>query len=129
MPAPPAAPAPVASVAAAPPVAARKEDTLKLMVAQRIVAANPTITYDGPAPDPLLAIPVLLIELDADGSVRRIEVLRQPRRARDTTQTAIDAVRRAAPYGDLARYPKPWKFTESFLFDDERRFKPRTLER
>ncbi len=101
---------------------------LRLQAAQRLVAANPDGSYVGASPETLLAIPVLEIELNADGSVRRIEVLRQPRQARDTTQLAIDAVRRAAPFGDVSRLPKPWKFSETFLFDDERRFKPRTLE-
>jgi len=101
---------------------------LRLRVAQRLVAANPEGTYTEPAPDPLLAIPVLRVELDIDGNVRRIEVLRQPRQARDTTRLAIDAVRRAAPFGDLSHVPRPWTITETFLFDDERRFKPRTLE-
>lgn len=141
-PAPPPAPAvkstPSAPAPATPPAAAasaarsvapvRKEDALRLLVARRIVAAHPDTTYLGPAPDPVLAIPVLQIELNADGSVRRIEVLRQPRQARETTQMAIDAVRRAAPYGDISALPKPWKFTETFLFDETRRFKPRTLE-
>jgi hypothetical protein len=36
---------------------------------------------------------------------------------------------RAAPYGAMSRLPRPWKFVEVFLFDDERRFKPRTLDR
>ena len=63
-----------------------------------MLAANPDRTYLGPAPDPLLAIPVLEIELNADGSVRRIEVLRPPRQAPDTVQIAADAVRRAAPF-------------------------------
>jgi outer membrane biosynthesis protein TonB len=76
----------------------------------------------------LLAIPVLEVELNADGSVRRIDVLRHPKQALDTTQLAIDAVRRAAPFGSVARLPRPWKFTETFLFDDARRFKPRTLD-
>jgi hypothetical protein len=93
-----------------------------------MLAANPDRTYDGPAPDPLLAIPVLEIELNSDGSVRRIEVLRMPRQARDTVQLAIDSVRRAAPFGDVSRLPRPWKFTETFLFNDDRKFKPRTLE-
>ncbi len=101
---------------------------LRLQVAHRLVAADPDRSYTGPAPDPLLAIPVLEIELNADGSVRRIAVLRQPRAARDTTQLAIDAVRKAAPYGDVSRLPRPWKFSETFLFDEQRRFKPRTLE-
>jgi len=101
---------------------------LRLQAAHRLVAADPERSYTGPAPDPLLAIPVLEVELNADGSVRKIVVLRQPREARDTTQLAIDAVRKAAPYGDVSRLPKPWRFSETFLFDDERRFKPRTLE-
>ena len=38
------------------------------------------------------------------------------------------AVKRAGPYGDMKYLKKPWKFTEVFLFDDNRRFKPRTLD-
>lgn len=93
-----------------------------------MVDASPDGSYIGAAPNPLLAIPVLEIELNANGSVRRIVVLRHPRQAKDTTKLAIDAVRRAAPFGNVSRLPRPWKFTETFLFDDERRFKPRTLE-
>ncbi|MEW6704185.1 MAG: hypothetical protein AB1430_04985 [Pseudomonadota bacterium] len=110
------------------PQAARTWDEFKRQAAQRIVAANPGLSYTGPPPDPLLAIPVLEIELDSDGGVRRIEVLRHPRQAQDTTQIAIDAVRRAAPFGDMRHLKKPWKFAEVFLFDDARRFKPRTLD-
>lgn len=101
---------------------------LRYQAAQRLVAANPDITYTGDVPQPLLAIPVLEIELNADGSVRRIEVMRHPSQARDTTQMAIDAVHRAAPFGDVSRLPRPWKFPETFLFRDDRRFKPRTLD-
>jgi len=28
----------------------------------------------------------------------------------------------------MTRLPRPWRFAEVFLFDDQRRFKPRTLE-
>ena len=80
-------------------------------------------------PDQLLAIPVLEIELNGDGSVRRIEILREPRQAKDTLKIAVEAVRRAAPFGDVSRLPRPWKFVETFLFDDARKFKPRTLDR
>lgn len=111
------------------PARARHWDEYKWNAAQRLVAANPTLTYRGAVPDPLLAIPVLEIELNADGSVRRIKVLREPRQAKDTVQLAIDAVRRAAPFGEVAHLPRPWSFVEVFLFDDDRRFKPRTLER
>ena len=111
-----------------PPGIVRNWNEVRLQAARRLIAANPGGTYTGPVPEPLLAIPVLEIELNGDGSVRRIDVLRQPRQAKDTTQLAIDAVRRAAPFGDVSRLPRPWRFTETFLFDDDRRFKPRTLD-
>jgi len=106
----------------------RSWNELRMQAANRMVAANPGGTYTGAVPDPLLAIPVLEIELNADGSIRRIEVLRNPRQALDTVQLAIDAVHRAAPFGDVSRLPKPWKFAETFLFNDDRKFKPRTLD-
>ena len=110
------------------PGVARNWDEFKRQAALRIVAANPEGTYMGTPPDPLLAIPVLEIELDGDGRIRRIAVLRVPRQAKDTMQLAIDAVRRAAPFGNVSHLPQPWKFAEVFLFDDDRKFKPRTLD-
>jgi hypothetical protein len=111
-----------------PPGPVRSWNEVRLQAARRLVAANPGITYTGTPPDPLLAIPVLEVELNADGSVRRIDVMRHPRQARETTQIAIDAVRAAAPFGDVSKLPRPWRFTETFLFDDDKRFKPRTLD-
>lgn len=111
-----------------PPKPVHSLDALRRQAAERLVAANPGLTYMGRVPDVLLAIPVLEVELYRDGSVRRIEVLRHPRQAKDTTQLAMDAVHRAAPFGDVSRMPRPWKFTETFLFDDDRRFKPRSLD-
>ncbi|HXD04419.1 MAG TPA: hypothetical protein VN680_00090 [Burkholderiaceae bacterium] len=111
------------------PKAPRSLDELRAQAALRLVAANPGGTYTGKPPELLLAIPVLEVELNANGSVRRIEVMRQPSQAKDTVQLAIAAVHRAAPYGDVSHLPKPWKFTETFLFNEERKFKPMTLDR
>ncbi|MEP6739279.1 MAG: hypothetical protein ABJA61_02795 [Caldimonas sp.] len=122
------APAGVARRPLPPPGPVRNWDELRRQAAQRLVAASPDITYMGKVPDQLLAIPVIEIELNGDGSIRRIEILRAPREAKDTQQIAIDAIRRAAPFGDVARLPKPWKFVETFLFDESRKFKPRTLD-
>ena len=141
-PAPEPAPAPDADIAPAAvlvepapalirlpaPGPVRSWTELRHQAAMRLVAANPQGTYLGEVPDVLLAIPVFEIELNGDGSIRKIEVLRKPRQALDTVQLGIDAVRRAAPFGDVSRLPKPWRFTETFLFDDARRFKPRTLD-
>lgn len=111
-----------------PPGTPRSWEELRLQAAQRMVAAHPDTSYVAKPPAILLAIPVLEIELNADGSVRHIRVVRVPTQAQDTTQVAIAAVRRAAPYGDVSRLKKPWKFTEVFLFDGDRRFMPRTLD-
>jgi hypothetical protein len=137
-PAPGARPAPAApAVAAAPhgqglaaPKRARTWDEFRVLAAHRLVDANRSRTYLGVPPEPLFAIPVLEIELNGDGSVRRIVVMRNPSsaQARDTVQLAIDAVHRAAPFGDVSHLPRPWKFSEVFLFGDDRRFKPRTLD-
>ena len=116
------------SVPLAAPSSVRSMNDVRLQAARRMVAANPGGTYTGTVPDILLAIPVLEIELNGDGSIRRIEVLRKPGQAPETLQMAIDAVRRAAPFGDVSRLPKPWKFAETFLFNDEHKFKPRTLD-
>ena len=116
------------AVRLAAPKPVRSWAELRLQAAQRLVAANPQGTYLGTVPETLLAIPVLEIELNSDGSVRRILVLRPPRQAKDTIEIAAAAVRRAAPFGDVSRLPRPWKFVETFLFDDDRRFKPRTLD-
>lgn len=120
--APPAPPAP-------PPWRhATSWDDYRHQAALRILAANPEGTYTGPVHQPALAIPVLEIELHADGSVRRIQVLRRPGQAVDTVQLAIAAVQRAAPFGPVGHLPRPWRITETFLFDNQRRFKPRTLD-
>jgi hypothetical protein len=109
-------------------VKARDWDDYRTQAAARMVAASPERSYNGPVPEPLLAIPVLEIELNADGSVRKVTVLRRPSQAHDTVQLAIDAVHRAAPFGDVRHLPRPWRFAEVFLFNDDRRFKPRSLD-
>ena len=112
------------------PQAPKSLAELRVLSAMRIRAANADRHYDGAVPEMLLGIPVLEVELNADGSVRRIDVLRKPSnpQAQDTIKLATDAVRRAAPYGDVSKLPRPWKFTETFLFTEDRKFKLRTLD-
>jgi hypothetical protein len=100
----------------------------RLQAANRMMAANPDITYKSTPPDILLAIPVMSIELNADGSIHHVTVMRYPSQARDTVEVAVAALRRAAPFGDVSRLPRPWKFNETFLFRDDRKFKPMTLD-
>jgi hypothetical protein len=110
------------------PASPRNWRDARLQAAHRLIAANPGIVYTSKPPDILLAIPVMTIELNGDGSIRRIDVMRYPSQARDTVDVAMQAIRRAAPFGDVSRLPKPWKFNETFLFNDDRKFKPMTLD-
>ena len=112
-----------------PPRASRNWAEVRHQAAERLVAANPDGSYMGKPPFMLLAIPVMTVELNADGSVRHISVMRHPSQAKDTVQLAIQAIQRAAPYGDVSKLPKPWKFNETFLFKEDRKFKPMTLDR
>jgi hypothetical protein len=127
------APAPSPAAAAKPtglaaPKPVRTNAELRRQAAERLVQANPDRSYMTPAPPQLLTVVVLDVEVKADGSVRKINVLRAPRFGPETLQMAIDAVHRAAPFGDVRRMPEPWRFTETFLFDEARRFKPRSLD-
>lgn len=112
-----------------PPKTSRNWAEVRRQAAERLVAANPDGSYMGKPPFMLLAIPVMTIELNADGSVRHISVMRHPSQAKDTVQLATQAIQRAAPYGDVSKLPKPWKFNETFLFKEDRKFKPMTLDR
>ena len=107
---------------------ARTVDEYKRQMGVRLIAANPAITYTRRAPDVLLGIPVLEIEVNADGSVRHISVVRTPPEAAETVQVAIDAIKRAAPFGDASQVPRPWKFLQVFLFDYDGHFKPKVLD-
>lgn len=124
----PAAPAATGGVKLPPPALSRNWNEYKLQAARRVMAANPSGTFTGKPQQMLLAAPVLNIELNADGSIHKIDILRRPSQAQETVQLAIDAVKRAAPFGDVSKLPKPWSFAETFLFNDDKRFKPRTID-
>jgi hypothetical protein len=114
----------------APALAARNWDEFKRSAARRMVLASPNYAYLGKPPPMLFGIPILEVELNADGSVRNISVTRPPANedAQDTIEIAKEAIHRAAPYGDMSKLTKPWKWTEVFLFNDKRQFKPRILD-
>ncbi len=124
-PAPRAAPAPAPAPYMRP---ARTADEYKRQMGVRLVAANPDITYVKRAPDILMGIPILEVEVNADGSIRHISVVRTPAESPETVQVAIEALKRAAPFGDASQVPRPWKFLQVFLFDYDGHFKPKVLD-
>lgn len=130
-PAPPKAqPAQKPAPAAKAPAVARNIEEFKKMAARRMVDANPAVTYKGKPQQMLFGIPILEIELNDDATVKNISVVRPPANesAAGTVDIAMEAIRKAAPYGDISRLPKPVKWTEVFLFNDKKQFKPRSLE-
>jgi len=106
---------------------ARSWEEYKLRAARRILETSPGETFSGPLPDPLQSIPVLLVHLNRDGSVRRIEVLRTPRQSPETLEMAMRAIRRAAPFEPVGHLPRPWQFSETFLYNEDFKFQLRTL--
>ena len=124
----------VAPVVIAPPKAgnanANAPDFISYRVAaaKKIMAVNPSATFAGAVPEPLASIPVLEINLNADGSVASMNVLRKPHFYLETIELAKAAVRRAAPFGSVAHLPKPWTFNETFLFNDDLKFQLHTLQ-
>lgn len=112
------------------PTAARNWVEFKTNAGRRLVAASPNTSYLGDPPSVLFGIPVIETELYVDGTIKSIRVVREPTdpAARNTVQIAIAAIRRAAPYGDMTRLSRPWKWVEAFLFDDRRHFKPQSLD-
>jgi hypothetical protein len=144
VPPPPPAPAPSAAAAARahaapnmgpvvslpPAPASRTMAEFQRMAAQRLVRANPQFTYMGKPPPMMWAIIIIETTLNADGSVRAINVTRPPANpaAAGTVEYALEAIRRAGPYGDVSKLPQPVRWSEIFLFNDKNQFKPRTLD-
>jgi hypothetical protein len=100
----------------------------RIAAAKKIMQANSGNTFFGAVPEPLASIPVLEISLNADGSVRAIDVLRTPHFYPETIEMARAAVRRAAPFGSVAHLPRPWTFNETFLYNDELKFQLHALQ-
>ncbi len=103
-------------------------DAYEVQAAKHIIQANENQTYYGEPPVILAAIPVLEVSLNEDGSIENIRVVREPENDPEAAQYAIDAVMRAAPFPPVADMPKPWDFTETFLYDWALRFQLRALQ-
>lgn len=99
----------------------------KFRAARLITEANAGATYDTKVPDPVYAIPVIEVELNADGSVRNVTVMRTPTTDPAMAPAAVAAVRRVANFGPVANLPQPWRFSEVFLYNEDKRFQLRTL--
>jgi len=124
--APAAAPAPAAvSSSNLPPVASWAE--YRRRAAKLIMAANTSNTFTGPLQEPMWGVPSVTIMLNADGSVRLIDMLRSSKIAPESNSLAQQAVRRVPNFGSVANLPRPWQFNETFLYNDNKRFQLDTI--
>ncbi len=126
----PAAPATTPAPAAQPPAAqapARNWEEYKVRAARRIMQTSAGETFSGPIPERLQSIPVVQVELNRDGSVRNVTVLRVPKFSPQTLQMATAAIRRAGPFEPVGHLPRPWQYAETFLYNDDLKFQIRSL--
>jgi hypothetical protein len=133
----PAAPAPAPSAPAAAPAAASPGFAglpqvgswveYRRRAAQLIMAANAGRTFTGKLQEPMFGIPSVTVSLNADGSVRSVDMLRSSKIAPSTNPMAVDAVRRVGNFGSVANLPRPWQFNETFLYNDAKLFQLDTI--
>ena len=95
--------------------------------AQLIMAVNAESVVQGALQEPLLGIPVVQVQLNADGSIRFVDTLRASKVAPETTNPALAAIRKVGNFGPVSNLPPPWQFTETFLYNDGMRFQLRTV--
>ncbi|MGA8515650.1 MAG: hypothetical protein WB821_12880 [Burkholderiaceae bacterium] len=95
--------------------------------ARLIMEANAGTVAAGKLQDPLRGIPVVSLQLNADGSIRNLDFLRQSQVAPETNNLAIQAIRRVANFGPIHNLPGPWQFNETFLYNDSLKFQLRTV--
>jgi outer membrane biosynthesis protein TonB len=114
------APAPIATAPRTPQVANWAD--YRRRAAQIILAANPGASFNGPQPAQWNGIATVTVMLNADGSVRGMDLMRGSKVAPHVNNLALNAARRAANYGPVSNLPQPWQFNETFLYNDDNKF-------
>jgi hypothetical protein len=95
--------------------------------AQMIIAANPGASFTGPQPEQWKGIATVTVMLNADGSLRAMDLMRGSRVSPEVNDMALAAARRAASYGPVSNLPQPWQFNETFLYNDDNKFQLVTI--
>lgn len=115
------------------PMSAAMADYRQIL-ARHIRAASADQAFEGVPPNPLYAIVVLSWQVDAEGKVSNLRVLRSAAHAPTTDKLALESVRRAhilpKPSATVLRQGgggKRLTVLESWLFKDANHFQLRTL--
>ena len=128
--APAAAPAPAPAPAAAPTnrrvSQATNEKAYRQDAARAIYAAYPESIYKGKLPPLLYAIAVVETELDANGNVRDVRMIRAPSHAPEVTARVRELIRKASPLPAPTRMGTV-RYTDTWLVDKSGKFQLDTL--
>jgi len=93
----------------------------RMDAARHIYAAYPDKIYKGKLPPLVHAIVVLEMELDANGQLRRIDLIRVPTHAPEVTAAVTSMIQSASPMPAPMRMGGA-RFTEIWLVDKSGRF-------
>lgn len=103
-------------------------------VAMLLHDANRQAVFDGRPPNPLRAVIVVYVEVNGGGQLKRLELYRAPVHTPELVDEVERAWRRLGP-----QLPRPLPalmngderiaFTQTWLFDDDGRFRLRTLSK
>ncbi|QEI05296.1 hypothetical protein FXN63_05155 [Pigmentiphaga aceris] len=102
----------------------------QMQFAQALHDHQASKVFEGIPQNPLYAIIVLEIELDAKGTLRNVRNMRSPPHGAKERDAAIASVRAGGPYPPPPRQLLKngvAKFTETWLFNNDRRFRLRSL--
>ncbi|WP_245213413.1 hypothetical protein [Rhizobacter sp. AJA081-3] len=122
-PAPAAAPVPPANRNVS---QATNEKAYRQDGARAIYAAYPDSIYKGKLPPLLYAVAVVETELDANGNVRDVRMVRAPTHAPEVTAKIRELIRKASPLPAPARMGTT-RYTDVWLFDKSGKFQLDTL--
>jgi protein TonB len=116
-----AAPARAQTAMAANVSTAETAKAYRMDAARHIYAAYPEKIYKGKLPPLVHAIVVLEMDLDANGQLKSINLIRVPTHAPDVTDAVKDLIRKASPMPAPKRLGGA-RFTEIWLVDKSGRF-------
>lgn len=121
------------SIAVPPPAGAASTASLpeyRRLLAEHVHAANADRVYEGRPPNPLRAVIVYQADIDARGQPTSIRLYRSPG-SPSLEARVVESLRRAAPFppppATLLAFNGRFTMTETWLFDNDGRFRLRTL--
>jgi hypothetical protein len=104
------------------------EKEYRIDAARHIYAAYPMRIHRGKLPPMMYAVMITDTEIDAQGNVINVQVVRPPAAATEVTPWVVSLIRRASPFPAPAKFPDgKVKYREIWLVDKTGQFQVDTL--